>query len=208
VRPRGSAVSGRQVSPATAPWWSTVRGVSANDRTRYLGERRRLMGPAEVTPVIVSRPTLRSENVAVGSDNFRRSPWTVPLTGPESSESAPVLTLPVTLVPFWSSDSETGTLVPLLWTYPDHRPATLAVEVFAAAICSSLVAAHPTAAMQDSARSTIAVAFIVASSIWPGRVSKDALLSVRRGSVGSNGTFGLPPRARELWDLSGNPRGP
>jgi len=25
--PRGSTVSGRQVSPATAPWWSTVRGV-------------------------------------------------------------------------------------------------------------------------------------------------------------------------------------
>ena len=30
--------------------------AEANDRTRYL-ERRRLMGPAEVTPVSVSRPT-------------------------------------------------------------------------------------------------------------------------------------------------------
>ena len=73
-RPRGSTVSSMQVSPATTA--EVVNGPwrSANDRTRYLGKRRRLMGPAEVTPVIVSRPTSRSENVASESDNFRRFP--------------------------------------------------------------------------------------------------------------------------------------
>src|SRR5262245_38365706 len=164
-----------QVSTATAPVMVNGPWRSSERPAPYLGKRRRLMGPAEVAPVIVSRPTWRSENVASDSDNFRRSPWIVPLTGPERFASEPVVTLPITLVPSWFSDSVTGTEVPPLLTNPDHWPATSAVEVVVAAIRSSLVAAHPTAAKQDSARSTIAVAFIVASSIWPDRVSKDAI---------------------------------
>src|SRR5262245_1699088 len=66
---------------------------------RYF-ERQRLTGPAEVTPVILSWLTRRSENVSVASDNFSRSPCIVPLTGPESSGCAATVTLPVTLVPF------------------------------------------------------------------------------------------------------------
>src|SRR5262245_48674888 len=72
-----------QPMPVRGPCEATLSGVQANDRTTYLGKRRRLMGPAEVSPVIVSRPTWRSENFASESDNLRRSPT---MTGETSAE--------------------------------------------------------------------------------------------------------------------------